>query len=93
MSTMREVATRAGVSAQTVSRVLKNDKYVSAGARERVLQAVDELNYVPNVLAKTFRSGRDTVVGIAVPDVADPFLGKSPGPWRTSPASVGWRCS
>ena len=76
MSTMREVATRAGVSAQTVSRVLKNDKYVSAGARERVLQAVDELNYVPNVLAKTFRSGRDTVVGIAVPDVADPFFGQ-----------------
>ena len=76
MSTMREVATRAGVSAQTVSRVLKNDKYVSDGARERVLRAVDELNYVPNVLAKTFRSGRDTVVGIAVPDVADPFFGQ-----------------
>ena len=76
MSTMREVATRAGVSAQTVSRVLKNDKYVSDSARERVLRAVDELNYVPNVLAKTFRSGRDTVVGIAVPDVADPFFGQ-----------------
>lgn len=76
MSTMREVAARAGVSAQTVSRVLKDDRYVSDSARERVLRAVDELNYVPNALAKTFRSGRDTVVGIAVPDVADPFFGQ-----------------
>ena len=76
MSTMREVATRAGVSAQTVSRVLKNDKYVSDDARERVMRAVDELKYLPNVLARTFRSGRDTVVGIAVPDVADPFFGQ-----------------
>jgi LacI family transcriptional regulator len=39
-----------------------------------VLRAVDELKYVPNVLAKTFRSGRDTAIGIAVPDVADPFF-------------------
>ena len=76
MSTMRQVATRAGVSAQTVSRVLKDDKYVSDSTRERVLKAVGELNYVPNVLATTFRSGRDTVVGIAVPDVADPFFGQ-----------------
>ncbi len=37
---------------------------------------MDELRYVPNVLARTFRSGRDTVVGIAVPDVADPFFGQ-----------------
>ena len=74
MSTMRDVAHRAGVSAKTVSRVMKNDRYVSDIVRERVLRAVDELKYVPNVLAKTFRSGRDTAIGIAVPDVADPFF-------------------
>ena len=75
MSTMRDVANRASVSAKTVSRVMNNDRYVSDDVRQRVLRAVDELDYVPNALAKTFRSGRDTAVGVAVP-VVDPFFGQ-----------------
>jgi LacI family transcriptional regulator len=74
MVTMREVAQRAGVSAKTVSRVLRNDRYVSTAVRERVNAAVSELHYVPNMLAVTFRSGRDAAIGIAVPDIADPFF-------------------
>lgn len=74
MTTMREVAERAGVSAKTVSRVLRNDRYVSEGVRERVNAAVTELQYVPNMLAVTFRSGRDAAIGVAVPDIADPFF-------------------
>lgn len=74
MSTMREVAARAGVSAKTVSRVLRDEGYVSAEARRRVLAAVSELDYVPNQLAVTFRAGRDAAIGIAVPDIADPFF-------------------
>jgi LacI family transcriptional regulator len=71
---MREVAERAGVSAKTVSRVLRNDRYVSDAVRERVNAAVNDLQYVPNMLAVTFRSGRDAAIGIAVPDIADPFF-------------------
>lgn len=74
MTTMREVAERAGVSAKTVSRVLRNDRYVSDDVRERVNVAVRELQYVPNMLAVTFRSGRDAAIGVAVPDIADPFF-------------------
>jgi LacI family transcriptional regulator len=74
MSTMRQVAERAGVSAKTVSRVMNNDRYVSADVRQRVEQAIAELRYVPNVLARTFRSGRDAAIGVAVPRVADPFF-------------------
>jgi LacI family transcriptional regulator len=74
MSTMRQVAERAGVSAKTVSRVINNDKYVSADVRRRVEQAVADLGYVPNVLAKSFRSGRDAAIGVAIPDIADPFF-------------------
>jgi len=73
-STMREVAERAGVSAKTVSRVINHKRYISADVRSRVEAAVAELAYVPNSLARTFRSGRDAAVGIAVPDVADPFF-------------------
>ena len=57
MATMRDVAHRAGVSAKTVSRVINNDRYVSADVRERVERAIDELQYVPNMLAVTFRAG------------------------------------
>jgi LacI family transcriptional regulator len=71
---MRQVAERAGVSAKTVSRVMHNDRYVSAGVRQRVERAIAELGYVPNVLARTFRSGRDAVIGVAVPSISDPFF-------------------
>jgi LacI family transcriptional regulator len=74
VSTMREVAALAGVSAKTVSRVLRNDRYVSEEVRLRVEHAVAELQYVPNVLARTFRSGSDNAIGVAVPDISDPFF-------------------
>jgi LacI family transcriptional regulator len=74
MSTMRQVAALAGVSAKTVSRVMNDDRYVSDEVRGRVEHAIAELHYVPNTLARTFRSGRDAAIGIAVPDIADPFF-------------------
>src|SRR4051812_7178197 len=74
VSTMRQVAAVAGVSAKTVSRVLRNDRYVSTDVRLRVERAVAELQYVPNALARTFRSGSDNAIGVAVPDISDPFF-------------------
>jgi LacI family transcriptional regulator len=74
MVTMRDVAAHAGVSAKTVSRVVNNDRYVSTDVRERVERAIAELRYVPNMLAVSFRTGRDAAIGVAVPGVADPFF-------------------
>jgi LacI family transcriptional regulator len=74
MTTMRQVAERAGVSAKTVSRVMHHDKYVSDDVRRRVQEAIADLRYVPNVLARTFRSGRDAAIGVAIPDLSDPFF-------------------
>src|SRR4051795_2260273 len=71
---MREVAALAGVSAKSVSRVLRHDRYVSDDVRLRVERAVAELQYVPNVLARTFRSGSDNAIGVAVPDISDSFF-------------------
>src|SRR5690349_19419315 len=73
VSTMRDVAKLAGVSAKTVSRVMNNDRYVSDDVRTRVLQAVDQLQYVPNVMARSFRSGQDAAIGVAVPAVTGFF--------------------
>ncbi len=74
MSTMREVGALAGVSGKTVSRVINGDRYVSADVRQRVEQAIADLAYVPNMLSQVFRSGRDTAIGLAVPDIADGFF-------------------
>ncbi|WP_308467952.1 LacI family DNA-binding transcriptional regulator [Rathayibacter soli] len=74
MATMRDVAARAGVSVKTVSRVFNNDPHVLPEKRGLVEQAMRELNYVPNALATTFRSGRTAALGVAVPDVVDPFF-------------------
>lgn len=75
MTTMREVAERAGVSGKTVSRVINDDRYVSDDLRKRVQTAIDELKYVPNMLSQTFRRGRDSAIGVAVPSGADVFFG------------------
>src|SRR4051794_38123005 len=74
VSTMRQVAALAGVSAKTVSRVMNNDRYVSEDVRRRVSEAIEQLQDAPNTLARSFRSGRDAAIGIAVPDIADPFF-------------------
>ena len=74
MATMRDVAEQAGVSAKTVSRVLRNDRYVSDAVRARVTKAINDLQYVPNMLAVSFRAGHDAAIGVAVPDIADPFF-------------------
>ena len=74
MTTMRDVAQRAGVSTKTVSRVFNDDPHVLPDTRALVEAAMRELNYVPNALATTFRAGRASVIGVAVPDVVDPFF-------------------
>ena len=74
MVTMHDVAVRAGVSAKTVSRVFNQDDHVSTRTRKAVEAAMQDLKYVPNMLARTFRAGRASVIGIAVPDIADPFF-------------------
>src|SRR5882757_1261991 len=102
MATMREVALRAGVSAKTVSRVVNNDRYVSADVRTRVERAIEDLQYVPNMLAVTFRTGRDAAIGVAVPGVADPFFAGIIGAVEREASrrgvavivtSVGWEAS
>jgi LacI family transcriptional regulator len=74
MATMQDVAHRAGVSPKTVSRVFNADPHVLPATRSKVEDAMRELNYVPNVLARTFRAGRSSSIGVAVPDVGDPFF-------------------
>lgn len=76
MPTMADVARHAGVSVKTVSNVLNGYPYIRDTTRTRVLAAVDELGYEINVTARIFRSGRSGVVGLAVPELGQPYFGE-----------------
>lgn len=72
---MREVAALAGVSLKTVSRVVNSEAGVSTGLRERVLAAVDRLDYRHDLTASSLRriDGRSGTIGVILEDVANPF--------------------
>ena len=75
MSSITEVARLAGVSTATASRVVSEADYpVSAGARERVLDAARTLDYVPNALARGLLKSHIPVVGVIVHDITDPYF-------------------
>jgi len=69
--TLAAVADAAGVGESTVSRVLRNHGSVSAKTRERVMDAVERLGYVPNMIAGTLASAGSRLVGIIVPSFAN----------------------
>ncbi len=71
---MRQVADRAGVAMSSVSRVLSNHPDVSDAMRERVMAAVEELSYEPNMLGQMLRRGATQTIGFVVGDISNPLL-------------------
>ena len=72
--TIKEVAARSGVGIGTVSRVLNNSPQISENTRKKVLKAIDELNYVPNVAGKRLSQNRSYVLAVLVPVINHPFF-------------------
>lgn len=72
--TIREVANRANVSITTVSRCLNGTKHVNPDVEQRILKAVQELNYIPNASAQNIRKGCSNILGVVVPDIANPYF-------------------
>ena len=68
-SNIHDVARKAGVSSATVSRVLAGNGSVNAELRERVLVAVEVLNYQPNRVAQSLRVQRSSTIGLIIPDI------------------------
>lgn len=69
-ATLRDVAAQAGVSIKTVSNVVHDFPHIRQSTRERVLAAIDDLGYKPNISARSLRSGRTGVIGLAVPELS-----------------------
>ncbi len=76
MSTISDVAKRAGVSTMTVSRVINNSGYISQEARDRVEKAIAELGYVPNALARSLRFKQTKTIALVLTDITNPFFTK-----------------
>jgi LacI family transcriptional regulator len=71
--TIFDVAEAAGVSKSTVSNVVRGAEQVADGTRERVLEAIDRLNYKPNAIARHFVQQRTTILGVLVGDLSNPY--------------------
>jgi LacI family repressor for deo operon, udp, cdd, tsx, nupC, and nupG len=70
---IQKIAKLAGVSVATVSRVLNNSDSVKSKNRDRVLKAIRESNYQPNLLARQLRTARSSMILVMVSNIANPF--------------------
>jgi LacI family transcriptional regulator, fructose operon transcriptional repressor len=74
MASIKDVAKAAGVSTATVSRVLSNGEHVRPGVRKRVMEAVEQLDYRPNLVARSLRAQQTNTIGLIVSDIRNPFF-------------------
>ncbi len=74
MTTIKDVASRAGVSFTTVSHVLNGTRFVSADSRLRVVEAIEALKYVPSALARSLKSNKTGTVGMLIPNCSNPYF-------------------
>lgn len=72
--TLADVAARVGVSAKSVSNVVNGTGWVGAEVRQRILEAIDELGYRPNLAARQLRSGRSGLIALVLPDLREPYF-------------------
>ena len=74
MTTIKDVAKRAGVAISTVSAVINRSAPTSAEVVARVERAIAEIGYAPQRAAQTLRSGRSRLIGVIVPDITNPHF-------------------
>lgn len=74
MATIKEVAITAGVSVATVSRVLNQNGYVHEDTRKKVDEAIRQLNYTPNEVARSLYKRKSKLIGLLLPDITNPYF-------------------
>jgi len=73
---MKDIAHELGISVVTVSKVLRNHPDIGEQTRNRVLKRMKELNYQPNLAARSLSTGRTMSIGLVVPDLLHPFFAR-----------------
>ena len=74
VASIREIAKKANVAPGTVSRALNNKGYISESTRKKIEQALRELEYVPNELARNLFRNRSNMIGVILPDIEHHFF-------------------
>jgi LacI family sucrose operon transcriptional repressor len=74
--TIKDIAEKVGVSVTTISRVLNNRGYLSDNLKRRVYEAMEEMDYQPNELARSLTRKKSKVIGLIIPDISHPFFGQ-----------------
>lgn len=72
--TIADVAREAGVSTQTVSRVVNGKDEIRPKTRQKVLDVIERLGYRPNAVARSLATNRTSTLGLVVPDIGNPFF-------------------
>jgi len=70
-----DIAAHAGVSLKTVTRVLKQEQYVTEATRAKVMNSVAQLAYVGDAGASSLRTGRSGTIGMIIPDIRNGYFG------------------
>ncbi len=73
---LKDIAKELGVSAVTVSRALRDRPDIASETKTRILDRVKQLNYRPNLTARSLVTGRSSLIGFVVPDLIHPFFGE-----------------
>jgi LacI family transcriptional regulator len=74
MATIRDVAEKAGVSVTSVSHVVNESRFVTPGLKTKILNAMKELDYRPNIVAQSLRRKRSFTLGLIIPDIVNPYF-------------------
>lgn len=90
-ATLRDVAEKAQVSVRTVSNVVSGYEHVSDRMKARVLAAIEELDYRPNPVARTLRTGRTGVLALVVPEIDVPYFSELARDVINAADAVGYR--
>jgi len=74
LANIRDVAKKSGVSVATVSRYINQKGYISKEASEVIGRAIKELDYKPNLVARSLSTKQTKLIGLIVPDIMNPFF-------------------
>nr|MBC8490938.1 LacI family DNA-binding transcriptional regulator [Candidatus Neomarinimicrobiota bacterium] len=72
--TLNDIADKTGVSAMTVSRVVSGKGIVAESTRNKILNAVEQMDYIPNLIARILSSQRTMTIGVIIPKTKQVFL-------------------
>lgn len=74
MPTIKDIAKQLGMSVSTISRAMNNHPDIKPETKQKILQAIEQLNYTPNALARSLIHRKSHSIGLMIPDITDPFF-------------------